>query len=67
MTKTYHHEKEYRRKLAEQTNTAFICLGIPPKPFRKMLNKLRRSRAKQALREGKEPLPEKKDANWHWW
>jgi len=32
-----------------------------------MLNKLRRSRAKQALREGKEPLPEKKDANWHWW
>ena len=38
-----------------------------PASFRRMHNKMFRARCRQALREGREPPPLRKDAGWHWW
>ena len=72
MTKTYHHEKHVREELAKKVNSSdienpLLFLGIPPKWFRQILKRNKRRKAKMMLKEGRDPLPEKKDADCRWW
>lgn len=67
MSRTHNTRPWKFRKGCDSDRSQWPFTSRVPAWFRRMINRERRAKATQALREGAEPIPEKRDAGWRYW